>query len=347
MAKGNEPVQGKSTEESTHRQIGPISRRDFLIRTNTGAVAIGLMSVPSLAGKPAPEPQAPGGARNIRTTTPAAARVSQGKKLKDLLARKGVVLVVLGTPDAGTAQAMDAAGVEAAFIGTGIMMGRYTALGDDGVITATESLWAAKFITESVNFPVILDGDTGHGGPFAVKRLVQECVKIGLAGIRIDDQEIEAKRGTGSSGIVIVSREQAVERYQAAVKARNELDRNFVIMAQCYARKADNGGMNELLARLPLYETAGGCDWVQFERPQSVDEIKQARAVVKGPFSAMQGDLPKALTVKEHAALGLNAKWATGWPSSVLNTAARQATDEFKTKGADFVRGVPNTPNQR
>src|SRR5688572_3617047 len=113
MAKGNEPVERKSRElESTHaEQIGPISRRDFLIRTNTGVVAIGLMSVPGLAVSPAVEPQGQGGARNIQTTTPTAARVSQGKKLKDLLARKGVVLVVLGTPDAGTAQAMDEAGV--------------------------------------------------------------------------------------------------------------------------------------------------------------------------------------------------------------------------------------------
>ncbi len=44
--------------------------------------------------------------------------------------------------------------------------------------------------------PLILDGDTGHGGPPAVKRLVQECIKIGLAGLRIDDQEIEAKTST-------------------------------------------------------------------------------------------------------------------------------------------------------
>lgn len=332
-----EPADHKQLQSDSAPQSEPVTRRDFLVRTNAGAMAIGLMSVPGLAW--AAEPQGQGGARNIRTTTPTAARTSQGKKLKDLLARKGVVLVVLGTPDAGTAQAMDQAGVEAAFIGTGIMMGRYTALGDQGVITASESLWAAKFISESVNFPVILDGDTGHGGPFAVRRLVRECIKIGLAGIRIDDQEIEAKRGTGSSGIVIVSRDHAVERYQAAVKARNELDPNFVIMAQCYARKADNGGMNELLARLQLYEAAG-CDWVQFERPQSQDEIRQARAVVKGPLSTMQGDLPRALTIKEHQDLGLNAKWATGWPSSVLTAAARRATEDFKTKGPDFVRGI-------
>jgi 2-methylisocitrate lyase-like PEP mutase family enzyme len=121
---------------------------------------------------------------------------SQGRKLKDLLARPGIVLAVLGTPDAGSARIMETAGVEAAFIGTGITGGRYTGLGDTGLITATEALWIAKYIAGAVSFPIILDGDTGHGGPPAIRRLVHESIKIGLAGIRLDDQEIEAKRGT-------------------------------------------------------------------------------------------------------------------------------------------------------
>ena len=58
--------------------------------------------------------------------------------------------------------------------------------------------------------------------------------------------------------------------------------------------------MDELLRRLRLYETQGRVDWVQFESPHSVAEIKRARSVVKGPFSAMKGQLPRALTLKQH-----------------------------------------------
>ena len=39
-------------------------------------------------------------------------------------------------------------------------------------------------------------------------------------------------------------------RYRAAVDAKNEIDPDFVIMAQCYARNAVNGGMAEILKRL-------------------------------------------------------------------------------------------------
>ncbi len=96
-----------------------------------------------------------------------------------------------------------------------------------------------------MKIPVILDGDTGHGGIMAVRRLARECIEAGLAGLRLDDQPLDQKRRTGSAGISVVSREDAVTRYRVAVDAKNEIDRDFVIMAQCYARNAVNGGMAE------------------------------------------------------------------------------------------------------
>src|SRR5262245_39985154 len=70
----------------------------------------------------APAQDLSGGSRGFtQPQTPAGARASQGKKLRDLLARKGVVLCVLGAPTASAAQWMDEAGVEAAVIGTSIV----------------------------------------------------------------------------------------------------------------------------------------------------------------------------------------------------------------------------------
>jgi len=310
------------------------TRREFLM--HSGAGAIGLSFIASAVFEAALSAQIV----RLPPGTPGAA--GRSKKLRALLGRKSKIFAVMGVADGGTARMMDAAGVEAAFIGTSNVQGRYTNLADRGLTTATESLVIAKYLAESCSFPLILDGDTGHGGPYMVRRLVQECIRIGLAGIRLDDQEIEAKRTTGNGGVVIVSREHAVERYQAAVKARNELDPDFVIEAQCYARKADNGGMDELLARLQLYEKEGGCDWVQFERPQTVDEIKRARAVVKGPLTAMRGDLPLALTFKEHADLGLCAIWSSGWPASVMDAATRAALADYKKRGPLALESSPS-----
>jgi 2-methylisocitrate lyase-like PEP mutase family enzyme len=269
-------------------------------------------------------------------------------RLRQLLRRKNKVLAVLGAPNAFHAKIMEANGVEACFVGTSITGGNYTGLPDLGILSLTECVDFARWIARSVRIPVILDGDTGHGGIMAVRRLVRECIEAGLAGLRLDDQPLDQKRRTLSAGIAIVSRDEAVTRYRVAVDAKNEIDSDFVIMAQCYARNAVNGGMAETLKRLRLYEMAAGVDWVQFEAPHSIDEIKRARKAVKGPFSAMKGQLPRALSIEEHEALGLNAAWYTFLPDLVLKTSAWAFFQEFNKKGMrawdEFAAAHPSTP---
>ena len=119
------------------------------------------------------------------------------------------------------------------------------------------------------------------------------------------------------------------------MRARDELDPDFVVMAQCYARDAVNGGMNELLERLGTYLTAGGVDWVQFESPHSVDEIEQARAAVAGTLSVMQGKLPRPLTLSEHFALGLRVAWYTFLPDQVLKATSWEFLHEFGQRGIE------------
>ena len=269
-------------------------------------------------------------------------------KLRQLLRRKNKVLAVLGAPNAFHAKIMEANGVEACFVGTSITGGNYTGLPDLGILSMTECVAIAKWIARSVKIPVILDGDTGHGGIMAVRRLARESIEAGLAGLRLDDQPLEQKRRTLSAGISIVSREEAIARYRAAVDAKNEIDPDFVIMAQCYARNAVNGGMAETLKRLRLYETKAGVDWVQFEAPHSVQEIERARKAVKGPFSAMKGQLPRALTFEDHGALKLNAAWYTFLPDLVLKASAWSFLETFQDRGIgawfEFLEKNPDTP---
>src|SRR6266568_5790372 len=250
-------------------------------------------------------------------------------KLRQLLRRKNKVLAVLGAPNAFHAKIMEANGVEACFVGTSITGGNYTGLPDLGILSMTECVAIAKWIARSVKIPVILDGDTGHGGIMAVRRLARESIEAGLAGLRLDDQPLEQKRRTMSAGISIVSREEAVARYRAAIDAKNEIDPDFVVMAQCYARDAVGGGLEELIDRLNLYRDVAGVDWVQFESPHSVDEVRKVRASVSGFLSAMKGKLPKALSLEEHAEIGLNAAWYTFLPDQVLKAASWEFMQDF------------------
>jgi 2-methylisocitrate lyase-like PEP mutase family enzyme len=166
---------------------------------------------------------------------------SRAARLQELIHRRDKVLAVLHPPSAAHARIMEQAGCEALFVGTGGVVGAYTGLADVGTATMTECVTIAGWIADSVRIPVMIDGDTGHGGIMAVRRLVRESIRVGLAGIRIDDQPIEGKRKTQNAGIDVVPLEQAIARYRAAVDMKNELDPDFVVMAQCYARDAAGG----------------------------------------------------------------------------------------------------------
>jgi 2-methylisocitrate lyase-like PEP mutase family enzyme len=186
-----------------------------------------------------------------------------------------------------------------------------------------------------------MDGDTGHGGIMAVRRMVRECIRAGVAGVRIDDQPVEGKRRTQSAGISVVPLDQTIARYRAAVDMKNEIDPDFVIMAQCYARDAVNGGFDDCLQRLVAYKEEAGVDWVQLESPHSIDEIKAARARIKGAFSFMKGKLPRYLSLEEHLQLGVTIAWFPGFTHQVLWAALWDFMTDFQSRGVgaweDFV----------
>src|SRR4051794_35050587 len=277
------------------------------------------------------------GSASFSGTTPCASTravaSSKSRRLRDLLARKGRVLTVLHPPTAALARIMEQAGCEAGFVGTSAVVGGYTGLADVGTATMNECVQIGEWIAGAVNFPVILDGDTGHGGIMAVRRLVRECIEAGLAGVRIDDQPIEGKRRTQSAGVQVVPLDQAIARYRAAVDMRDELDPSFVVMAQCYTRDATNGGLEACIERLRAYEAQGGVDWVQFESPHSVDEIKQARAAVKAVLSFMKGKMPRYLSAEEHLALGVNVAWYPGFTHHVMWAAMWEFMRDFQARG--------------
>jgi 2,3-dimethylmalate lyase len=262
-------------------------------------------------------------------------RATAGERLRRLLSREGPVLPVMGVPTARYGKIMQATGTAAGFVGTSITWGNYTGLPDNGVASAPECVAIGGEIARAVDFPLILDGDTGHGGKAAVTRLVDDAIREGLAGLRLDDQPLETKQRTQSDGLLVADIDLAVDRYRWAVEARDAADPTFVIMAQCYARDASNGGYDELLRRLAAYEVEGGVDWVQFEAPHSTEEIARTRQVVRGWFSAMKGRLPRALTLAEHAELGLDAAWYTFLPSRVLMAECLRFMRDFAKRDVD------------
>jgi 2-methylisocitrate lyase-like PEP mutase family enzyme len=258
---------------------------------------------------------------------------SGSAELRRLMQRKDRVLAVMHPPSASHARLMQELGCEAGFVGTGGVVGSYTGLADVGALTMMECVQVAGWIAQAVGFPIIMDGDTGHGGIMAVRRMVRECIRAGIAGVRIDDQPLESKRRTQSQGVEVVPLASALARYRAAVEMRDELDPDFVIMAQCYARDAVGGTLEGAIARMQAYRRIAGVDWVQLESPHSVEEVRAARAAIEGPFSFMQGKMPRLLAEHELLALGINLAWYPGFTHHVMWAALSDFMRDFHEHG--------------
>jgi len=242
------------------------------------------------------------------------------------------------TPSAGLARAMEAAGAEAGFVGTSGVVGAYTGMEDVGVASVPECVTIGGWIARAVEFPVILDGDTGHGGIMSVRRLVEDSIHAGLAGVRIDDQDIEAKRGTTHAGITVAPLDIVLARYRAAVDCARELDPDFVVMAQCYVGEAVNGSFEQALERMRLYHEVARVDWVQFTAPRSVDDIRAARGVVDGPFSVMEQHLPRGLDHTELLELGISLQWAPNVTHLAAQVAVYELVADYMARGPVALR---------
>ena len=175
---------------------------------------------------------------------------------------------------------------------------------DAGLLTLTEMVENAGRMANAVNIPLIADADQGFGNAINVRRTVQEYIRAGVAGIHIEDQ-VAPKRCGFVQGKQLVSIEEAAGKYRAAVDAKNELDPDFVIIARCDARTAANGGLDEVVRRLRAYKEAG-VDMLYMEGPLSVEEIRQVRAAVDGPFTATTIELRPIPSLQEHIDLGMS-----------------------------------------
>ena len=258
-------------------------------------------------------------------------------RLRQLMEREGTALTVMHPPSVALARVMEKAGVEAGFVGTSSVVGSYTGLADVGVATLDECITVAGWIAQAVSYPVILDGDTGHGGIMSVRRMVRDCINAGVAGVRIDDQSIEHKRTTGTAGIAVESLDIVMARYAAAVDMKNELDPDFVVMAQSYAGEADGVTLEQALERTKAYQTTG-VDWVQFTAPRTREDIIRVRETIPGPLSVMQKQMDKRLTNEELMELGINLIWEPNITHQVTYVALHEFVADYVARGQQAIQ---------
>lgn len=213
------------------------------------------------------------------------------------------ILVMPGAQDALTAKIIEQTGFKAIILGGYAVSASILGQPDVGMLTLTEMADQAKNIIGAVDIPVLVDGDTGHGGITNVIRTVREFEQAGAAGILIEDQ-IFPKRCGHMEGKQVIEPEEMVLKIMAAVDARTDPD--LVIVARTDARAVY--GLANAIFRAKRYEKAGA-DLIFIEAPQNEGELLKINREIRVPTLAnmVEGGKTPQFTAAELQDMGFAA----------------------------------------
>ena len=233
------------------------------------------------------------------------------------------LMVVPGVFDALSAKIAERAGFPAVVLTGYGVAASHIGEPDVGLLTQTEVLDTARRVVAAVKIGVIVDGDTGYGGPLNVKRMVRELVTMGARGVLLEDQRWPKRCGHMRGKEVIAAEEHAAV-IRAAVEERG--DASFVITARTDALETD--GLDEAIRRARLYKEAGAT-LLFVEGPRSVEELRRIGAEVPGPLvvNLIEGGRTPLCSLEELAEMGF---FSVGFVLSGLYAAARALDETYR-----------------
>src|ERR671931_1205282 len=112
------------------------------------------------------------------------------------LLKRPELLVMSGGFSPLHARMSEVLGYEAFFMSGSQVAAYVYGLPDVGLIGCREMVEAARRIASGCSIPLFADADTGYGNAVNVYHTVREFIRIGVAGVHIEDQEAPKKSGT-------------------------------------------------------------------------------------------------------------------------------------------------------
>lgn len=252
--------------------------------------------------------------------------VSQPQKLRQLL-REDTCHIMPCCYDGLSAKMIEQAGFSLTFMSGFAVSAARLGLPDTGLISYGEMLDQGQNVCGATTLPVLGDGDTGYGNALNVRRTVEGYSRAGFAAVMIEDQ-VSPKRCGHTQGKLVVSRDEACERIQAAADARKD-GQDVAIIARTDARAVH--GLDEALERARLFAELGA-DILFVEAPESVDEMKTICREVPGNHMAniIEGGKTPVLPPAELHAIGFKI---AAYPLALLSVAMQAmeiALDELR-----------------
>lgn len=203
---------------------------------------------------------------------------SAGARLREAVARGTIALP--GAPIALVARLAEEQGFEAVYLSGAAMSAGLLAVPDIGLVTLEELAAQTRLLADASSLPVVVDADTGFGGPAEVADSVRRLEEAGAAAIQIEDQRSD-KRCGHLAGKRLVETSEMCEKVAAACDARRTPE--TVILARSDARSVE--GLDACIARLSRYREAGA-DWLFPEGLGSREEFARLATAFDVPLVA-------------------------------------------------------------
>jgi methylisocitrate lyase len=207
-----------------------------------------------------PRPPAPLGPRTA----------ARGAALRQAVTEE--TLGIVGAPFALAGKLVERAGFDAIYLSGAAFSAGGLGVPDIGLFTREQLVEQTRILARAVTIPLVVDADTGFGGPSEVEQTVRLLEEAGAAAIQLEDQaggpEAGGKRCGHLAGKELLPPEAMQEKLAAAAAGRR--DRGTVIIGRTDARGVL--GLDDCLRRLHAYRAAGA-DWLFPEALASRDEF--------------------------------------------------------------------------
>ena len=177
-------------------------------------------------------------------------------------------LGIVGAPSALAAKLVESAGFDAIYLSGAAFSAGSLGVPDIGLFTRDQLVEETRILARAVSIPLVVDADTGFGGPREVEETIRLLEAAGAAAIQLEDQRGADKRCGHLAGKQVIEVAEMTEKLAAAAAGRR--DPGTVIIGRCDSRSVH--GLDDCLARLHAYRAAGA-DWLFPEALQSRDEF--------------------------------------------------------------------------
>ena len=262
---------------------------------------------------------------------------SPGKKLRQAIT-EGTIQVP-GAPNALMGRLIERAGFPAVYLSGAAFSAGVMAMPDIGLFSLDELQQQTRYLTRTVDIPVIVDADTGFEHKAGLTETIVALDAARAAAVQLEDQVESTKRCGHLSGKSLIATESMCAKLRTAALARRDCD--LVLIARTDAYGVD--GIDAAIERAGRYIEAGA-DWIFPEALETREDFAKFAKAIDAPLVANMTEFGKSpsLTLAELSELGYAAVL---YPVTLLRLAmktaeAALATIQEQGTQADLIGGM-------